>query len=64
MDGKAECTIQTLEDMLSACVIDFQGIRDDHLYLVELAYNIKYHSSNQMTPNEVLYGRRCRSLIG
>ena len=24
-DGQAECTIQILEDMLRACVIDFKG---------------------------------------
>lgn len=29
-DGQAECTIQTLEDMLGACVLDFKGSLDDH----------------------------------
>ncbi|WMV45230.1 hypothetical protein MTR67_038615 [Solanum verrucosum] len=36
MDGQAECTIQTLEDMLRPCVIDFKGNWDDHLPLIEL----------------------------
>ena len=25
MDGQAECTIQTLEDLLRACILDFKG---------------------------------------
>ena len=36
-DGQAEHTIQTLEDMLRACVIDFKGSWDDHLPLIEFA---------------------------
>ncbi|KAH0778029.1 hypothetical protein KY290_009440 [Solanum tuberosum] len=63
-DGQAERTIQTLEDMLRACVIDFKGSWDDHLPLIEFAYNNSYHSSIQMAPYEALYGRRCRSPIG
>nr|AAV31171.1 Putative polyprotein, identical [Solanum tuberosum] len=63
-DGQAERTIQTLEDMLRACVIDFKGNWDDHLPLIEFAYNNSYHSSIQMAPYEALYGRRCRSPIG
>ena len=63
-DGQAERTIQTLEDMLRACVIDFKGNWDDHLPLIEFAYDNSYHSSIQMAPYEALYGRRCRSPIG
>ncbi|WMV59018.1 hypothetical protein MTR67_052403 [Solanum verrucosum] len=63
-DGQAERTIQTLEDMLRACVIDFKGNWNDHLPLIEFAYNNNYHSSIAMASYEVLYGRRCRSLIG
>ncbi|KAH0776452.1 hypothetical protein KY290_007863 [Solanum tuberosum] len=63
-DGQVERTIQTLEDMLRACVIDFKGNWDDHLPLTEFAYNNNYHSSIQMAPYEALYGRRCRSPIG
>ena len=48
MDGQAQRTIQTLEDMLRACVIDFKGSWDDHLPLIEFAYNNSYHSSIQM----------------
>ncbi|GKE00506.1 putative reverse transcriptase domain-containing protein, partial [Tanacetum coccineum] len=35
MDGQSERTIQTLEDMLRACVIDFGGSWDVHLPLAE-----------------------------
>ena len=50
--------------MLRACVIDFKGSWDDHLPLIEFAYNNSYHSSIQMAPYEALYGRRCRSPNG
>ncbi|KAH0725354.1 hypothetical protein KY284_001219 [Solanum tuberosum] len=63
-DGQAKCTIQTLEDMLRASVIDFKGSWDDHLPLIEFAYNNSYHSSIQIAPYEALYRRRCRSPIG
>ena len=63
-DGQAERTIQTLEDMLRACIIDFKGSWDDHLPLIEFSYNNSYHSSIQMAPYEALYGRKCRSPIG
>ena len=64
MDGQAERTIHTLEDMLTACVIDFKGSWVDHLPLVEFAYNNSYHASIKMAPFEALYRRSCRSLIG
>ena len=60
-DGQSERTIQTLEDMLRVCVIDFKGSWDEHLPLIEFAYNNSYHASIGMPPYEALYGRRCRS---
>ena len=60
-DGQTERTIQTLEDMLRACVIEFGGSWDDHLPLVEFSYNNSYHTSIQCAPYEALYGRKCRS---
>ena len=50
--------------MLRACVIDFKGSWDEHLPLIEFAYNNSYHASIQMAPFEALYGRKCRSSIG
>jgi len=60
-DGQSERTIQTLEDMLRACVLEYGGAWDDHLPLVEFAYNNSYHASIGMPPFEMLYGRRCRT---
>ncbi|GJT81322.1 putative nucleotidyltransferase, ribonuclease H [Tanacetum coccineum] len=62
-DGQSERTIQTLEDMLRACVIDFGGSWDVHLPLAEFSYNNSYHSSIRCAPFEALYGRKCRSPI-
>ena len=45
IDGQAQRTIQTLKDMLRACAIDFKGSWDNHLPLIEFAYNNSYHSS-------------------
>uniref|UniRef100_A0A2N9FHE6 CCHC-type domain-containing protein n=1 Tax=Fagus sylvatica TaxID=28930 RepID=A0A2N9FHE6_FAGSY len=55
-DGQSKQTIQTLEDMLRACILDLGGRWDDHLPLVEFAYNNSYHSSIEMAPYEALYG--------
>ena len=60
-DGQSERTIQTLEDMLRACVINFGKAWDTHLTLVEFSYNNSYHSSIKVAPFEALYGRKCRS---
>ena len=60
-DGQTERIIQKLEDMLRMCVMDLKGSWDDHLPLVEFAYNNSYHSSIKMASYEALYGRKCRS---
>ena len=60
-DGHSERTIQVLEDMQRACVLDHKGSREEHLPLVELAYNNSYQASIQMAPYEALYGRPYRS---
>ena len=60
-DGQSERTIQVLEDMLRACVLDYKGSWEEHLPLVEFAYNNSYQASTQMAPYEALYGRPCRS---
>ncbi|GJZ76026.1 putative reverse transcriptase domain-containing protein [Tanacetum coccineum] len=62
-DGQSERTIQTLEDMLRAYVIDFGGSWDVHLPLAEFSYNNSYHSSIRCAPFEALYGRKCRSPV-
>ncbi|GKB02028.1 putative reverse transcriptase domain-containing protein [Tanacetum coccineum] len=62
-DGQGERTIQTLEDMLHACVIDFGKGWVKHLPLAEFSYNNSYHASIKAAPYEALYGRKCRSPV-
>ncbi|GJS18056.1 putative reverse transcriptase domain-containing protein, partial [Tanacetum coccineum] len=62
-DGQSERTIQTLEDMLHTCVIDFGKGWVKHLLLVEFSYNNSYHTSIKAAPFEALYGRKCRSPV-
>ncbi|GJS73194.1 putative reverse transcriptase domain-containing protein [Tanacetum coccineum] len=62
-DGQSERTIQTLEDLLRACVIDFGKGWVKHLPLAEFSYNNSYHASIKAAPYEALYGRKCRSPI-
>ncbi|GKF57116.1 putative reverse transcriptase domain-containing protein, partial [Tanacetum coccineum] len=62
-DSQSKRTIQTLEDMLRACVIDFGKGWDRHLPLVEFSYNNSYHTSIKAAPFEALYGQKCRSPI-
>nr|GFB08372.1 reverse transcriptase domain-containing protein [Tanacetum cinerariifolium] len=62
-DGQIKRTIQTLEDMLRACVIDFGKRWVKHLPLVKFSYNNSYHASIKVAPYEALYGRKCRSPV-
>ncbi|GKD17914.1 putative reverse transcriptase domain-containing protein [Tanacetum coccineum] len=62
-DGQSERTIQTLEDMLRACVIDFGKGWDMHLPLVKFSYNNSYHTSIKSAPFKAWYGRKCRSPV-
>ncbi|GJW59260.1 putative reverse transcriptase domain-containing protein [Tanacetum coccineum] len=62
-DGQSKRTIQTLEYMLRACVIDFGKGWDKHLPLVEFSYNNSYHASIKAAPFEAIYGRKYRSPI-
>ena len=57
--GQSGQTIQTLEDMLRACVLEFKGSWDRHLPLMEFACNKSYQASIEMAPYEALYGRKC-----
>ncbi|GJS25859.1 reverse transcriptase domain-containing protein [Tanacetum coccineum] len=60
-DGQSERTIQTLEDMLRACAIDFRKGWVNHLPLVEFSYNNSYHASIKAAPFEALYSQKCRT---
>ncbi|GJX07704.1 putative reverse transcriptase domain-containing protein [Tanacetum coccineum] len=58
-DGQqSERTIQTLEDMLRACVIDLGNGWVKHLPLVEFSYNNSYHASIKAAPFKALYGSK------
>nr|GFB88872.1 reverse transcriptase domain-containing protein [Tanacetum cinerariifolium] len=63
IDGQSERTIQTLEDMLRACVIDFGKGWVKHFPLAEFSYNNNYHASIKAAPYEALYGRKCQSPV-
>ncbi|GJT66515.1 uncharacterized mitochondrial protein-like protein [Tanacetum coccineum] len=62
-NGQSERTIQTLKDMLRACVIDFGKGWVNHLPLVDFSYNNSYHARIKAAPFEALYGQKCRSLV-
>nr|GEW97616.1 retrotransposon-related protein [Tanacetum cinerariifolium] len=62
-DGQTERTIQTLEDMLRSCALEWSGNWDDYICLVEFAYNNSWHASIKCAPFEMLYGRKCRAPI-
>ncbi|GJW55453.1 putative reverse transcriptase domain-containing protein [Tanacetum coccineum] len=62
-NGQSERSIQTLEDMMCACVIDFRKGCVNHLPLVEFSYNNSYHASIKAAPFEALYEQKCRSLV-
>ncbi|GKD92474.1 putative reverse transcriptase domain-containing protein [Tanacetum coccineum] len=62
-DGQSERTIQTLEDRLRACVINFGKGWVKHLPLAEFSYNNSYYTSIKAAPYEALHGRKCRSPV-
>ena len=62
-NGQSGRTIQTLEDMLRAHVMEFKGSWDTHLPLIGFAYNNSYQASIEMAPYEALYGRKCRTPV-
>ncbi|GJU26773.1 putative reverse transcriptase domain-containing protein [Tanacetum coccineum] len=62
-DGQSKRTIQTLEDMLRACVIKFGKGWVNHLPLVEFSYINSYHASIKAAPFKALYGQKSRSPV-
>nr|GEU46969.1 putative reverse transcriptase domain-containing protein [Tanacetum cinerariifolium] len=53
-DGQSERTIQTLKDMLLACVINFGNGWDNHLPLVEFLYNKSYYTNIKAASFEII----------
>nr|GEY78683.1 reverse transcriptase domain-containing protein [Tanacetum cinerariifolium] len=62
-DGQSKRTVQTLEDMLRACVIDFGNGWVKHFLLVKFSYNNSYHASIKAAPFEAFYSRKRRSPV-
>ena len=62
-DGQSERTIQILEDMLHACVLDFKGTWNRYFSLIKFSYNNSYQITIGMAPYEALYGSKCRSPV-
>ncbi|GJT87776.1 reverse transcriptase domain-containing protein [Tanacetum coccineum] len=54
-DGQSERTIQTLEDMLRACVIDFGNGWERHLPLIEFRITIATNASIKASTFEAFY---------
>nr|GEX56351.1 DNA/RNA polymerases superfamily protein [Tanacetum cinerariifolium] len=49
--------------MLRSCALEWTGNWDDYICLVKFAYNNSWHASIKCAPFEMLYGRKCRTLI-
>ena len=49
--------------MLRACVMDFQGSWNHYLPLIEFSYTNSFQTTIGVTSYELLYGRKCKSLV-
>ena len=49
--------------MLRAYVLDFQESWSKYLPLIEFSYNNSYQATVGVAPDEMLYGRKCKSLV-
>jgi hypothetical protein len=63
IDGQSERTIQTLEDLLRSCVLEFKGNWEDPLPLKDFTYHNSLQTNIGMAPYEALYGRKCCTSI-
>ena len=63
IDGQSERVIQILENLLRACVLDFQGSWDKYLALVEFIYNNSYQATIEMSPYQALYRIKYKSPV-
>jgi hypothetical protein len=62
-DGQTKRVNQILEDMLRACALQYGRSWDKSMSYAEFSYNNSYQESLKMAPFEILYGRRCRTLL-
>ncbi|KAJ9552552.1 hypothetical protein OSB04_016597 [Centaurea solstitialis] len=63
-DRQSERTIQTLEDMLRACVLDFDCNWDTYLPLAEFLYTNNYHANSVASTSGVDKGKSHFNLYG
>ena len=54
---------QILEDMLRMYVMESPSKWEDYLHLDEFAYKNIYQASTKMSPFEILYVRKCGTLV-
>jgi transposase InsO family protein len=62
-DGHTERVNQILEDMIRACALQYRRSWDKSMLYAEFSYNNSYQKSLKMAPFEILYGRRCQTLL-
>jgi hypothetical protein len=62
-DGQTKRVNQILEDMLRTCALQYGRSWDKSLPYAEFSYNNNYQESLKMTLFEMLYGRRCWTLL-
>jgi hypothetical protein len=62
-DGQTKRVNQILEDMLRACALKDRRSWDKCLPYAEFSYNNSYQKRLKMSPFEVLYGRKCQSML-
>jgi hypothetical protein len=62
-DGQTKRVNQILEDMLRACAVQYGRSWDKSLSYAKFSYSNSYQESLKMAPFEILYGRRCQTLL-
>jgi hypothetical protein len=62
-DGQTKRVNQILEDMLRACAVQYERSWDKSLSCTKFSYSNSYQESLKMAPFEMLYGRRCQTLL-
>jgi hypothetical protein len=62
-DGQTKRVNQIIEDMLRACALQYGRSWDKSLSYVKFSYNNSYQESLKMAPFEMLYGRKCQTLL-
>ena len=62
-DGNTERVNQVLEDLIRMYIKEHPGKWEDYLHLVAFDFNNHYQASAGYSPFEIVYGRKCNTLI-